>query len=239
MLLFLPQRLFQSVSIWFVDFVGDVFADPGATLVQLEWCILLRHLLHANQYLHGDSDGLLQTNEYKWAGLYAAKTTGPPHWMQAARSRVTAGLKWLFLAVALGFLGRLFCVRRIRFRFWFRGVSRCASLAGSIHRGSVAGSIGVGVGRAVDVRAIATSVDAGRARGLNSRPCIGRLRLIDCFVSLVLGFRDRLLGRVLGFVGRLLCLFLGVVSGLLGCVGHPVGGLVQTIRICTCGCVNG
>src|SRR3954451_24223995 len=114
MLLFLPQRLFQSVSIWFVDFVGDVFADPGATLVQLEWCILLRHLLHANQYLHGDSDGLLQTNEYKWAGLYAAKTTGPPHWMQAARSRVTAGLKWLFLAVALGVLRRLFCVRRIR-----------------------------------------------------------------------------------------------------------------------------
>src|SRR3954471_249264 len=66
MLLFLPQRLFQSVSIWFVDFIGDVFADPGATLVQLEWCILLRHLLHANQYLHVDSDGLLQTDEYKW-----------------------------------------------------------------------------------------------------------------------------------------------------------------------------
>src|SRR3954452_747919 len=73
MLLFLPQRLFQSVSIWFVDFVGDVFADPGATLVQLEWCILLRHLLHANQYLHEGSSALLQTDEYKWAGLSPAK----------------------------------------------------------------------------------------------------------------------------------------------------------------------
>src|SRR3954462_11084385 len=109
MLFLLSQRLFECVCVRLVHFVRNVFTDPGATLVQLEWCVLLRHLLHANQYLHGDSDGLLQTVEYKWAGLSAQKTSGP---LQAVRMRVTAGSNRLVRAVALGVLRRRFCVRR-------------------------------------------------------------------------------------------------------------------------------
>ena len=45
----LAERLFQRKSIGFVHFVGDVFANPRAAFVELERCIFLRHLLHADQ----------------------------------------------------------------------------------------------------------------------------------------------------------------------------------------------
>ena len=45
----LAQRFFEGESVGLVHFIRDVFADPGRSLVQLERCILLRHLLHANQ----------------------------------------------------------------------------------------------------------------------------------------------------------------------------------------------
>ncbi len=49
MLFPLPQSLFQRVGIRLVDLVRDLFADPGARFVELERCVFLRHLLHANQ----------------------------------------------------------------------------------------------------------------------------------------------------------------------------------------------
>ncbi len=51
-LLFLAQRFFEREGVRLVDFVGNVFADPGAGLVQLERRIFLRHLFHADQNLH-------------------------------------------------------------------------------------------------------------------------------------------------------------------------------------------
>ena len=48
-LFLLAQRFFERVGVGLVHFVGNVFADPGGGFVELERCILLRHLLHANQ----------------------------------------------------------------------------------------------------------------------------------------------------------------------------------------------
>src|SRR6185369_14895015 len=111
------------------------------------------------------------------------------------------------------------------------GIRRRARVARSIHRGAVAGSIRVSIGCAVNVRAAATGVHTGRARGLNARARIGRLGLIDSLVGLVLGFSDRLLGLILGLVGGLLRLLAGLLRRVLGCVGHAVGGLVQAIGV--------
>ena len=51
-LFFLAQRFFEREGVRFIDFVRNIFADPGAGLVQLERRIFLRHLLHADQNLH-------------------------------------------------------------------------------------------------------------------------------------------------------------------------------------------
>ena len=51
-LFLLPQRFFQRVRVGLIDLVGNVFADPGARLVQFEGRIFLRNLLHANQDFH-------------------------------------------------------------------------------------------------------------------------------------------------------------------------------------------
>src|SRR5437879_2567855 len=51
MLLSLPQRLFERIGVRLVDLVGNVFANPRARVIELQGCILLRHLLHANQNL--------------------------------------------------------------------------------------------------------------------------------------------------------------------------------------------
>jgi len=55
-----PAR--EAAIVGFVDLVRHIFADPSAGLVQLEWRILLRHLLDANQDLHAY---LRQTDQYK------------------------------------------------------------------------------------------------------------------------------------------------------------------------------
>ncbi len=52
-LFFLTQRLFEREGVRLIHFVGNVFADPGAGLVQFERRIFLRHLLHADQNLQG------------------------------------------------------------------------------------------------------------------------------------------------------------------------------------------
>ena len=52
MLLFLAERFFEREGVRLIDFVRNVFADPGAGFVQLERRILLRHLFHADQNLH-------------------------------------------------------------------------------------------------------------------------------------------------------------------------------------------
>ena len=51
-LLFLAQRLFQRVGVRLVHFVGNIFANPRAALVQLQRRVFLRDLLHADQDLH-------------------------------------------------------------------------------------------------------------------------------------------------------------------------------------------
>src|SRR5215469_14484628 len=53
MLLFLAQSFFEGVGVGLVDFVGNVFANPGACLVEFEGRIFLRHLLHTDQDFHG------------------------------------------------------------------------------------------------------------------------------------------------------------------------------------------
>jgi len=52
MLFLLPQSLFQCVSIGFVHFIRDVFADPRSAFIQLQRSIFLWDLLHAYQDLH-------------------------------------------------------------------------------------------------------------------------------------------------------------------------------------------
>ena len=52
MLLFLAQRFFERVGVGLVDLVGNVLANPGAALVELQGSVLLRDLLHADQDLH-------------------------------------------------------------------------------------------------------------------------------------------------------------------------------------------
>ena len=49
MLFPLTQRLFERVGVGLVDFVGNVFTDPVAGFVELEWRIFLRHLFHADK----------------------------------------------------------------------------------------------------------------------------------------------------------------------------------------------
>jgi hypothetical protein len=52
MLFLLPQGFFQRVGVRLVDLIGDVFANPGAGVVQLERRIFLRYLLDAHEYFH-------------------------------------------------------------------------------------------------------------------------------------------------------------------------------------------
>ena len=54
-LFFLAQRLFQGVGVGLIHFVGNIFANPRAALVQLERRVFLRDLLHADQDLHQGS----------------------------------------------------------------------------------------------------------------------------------------------------------------------------------------
>ena len=49
MFLFLPQGLFEGVRVRLIDLVRNIFPNPGASLVELERRIFLRHLLHADQ----------------------------------------------------------------------------------------------------------------------------------------------------------------------------------------------
>ncbi len=51
-LFFLPQSFFQGKSVWLVDFIRDVVADPGAAFIEFERRVFLRDLLHADQNLH-------------------------------------------------------------------------------------------------------------------------------------------------------------------------------------------
>ena len=52
MLFFLAKSFFKREGVRFIDFVGNVFADPRPRLIQLQRSVFLRHLLHANQNLH-------------------------------------------------------------------------------------------------------------------------------------------------------------------------------------------
>src|SRR5437899_5306630 len=61
-LFLLTQRLFERISVRLIDFVRDVFSDPGAALIQLERRVLLRHLLHADQNLHSCLGKLVSIN---------------------------------------------------------------------------------------------------------------------------------------------------------------------------------
>ena len=51
-LFLLAECFFERERVRFIHFVGDVLADPGTGLVQLERSVLLRHLFHADQNLH-------------------------------------------------------------------------------------------------------------------------------------------------------------------------------------------
>ena len=51
-LFFLAQGFFQRIGVGLIHFIRDVFANPGARLIQLERGILLRDLLDANQDFH-------------------------------------------------------------------------------------------------------------------------------------------------------------------------------------------
>ena len=53
--LLLPQRLFQRKGVGLIDFVGNVFANPGAGFVELQRRIFLRHLFHADQNLQANA----------------------------------------------------------------------------------------------------------------------------------------------------------------------------------------
>ncbi len=49
MLFPLAQGFFERVGIGLIDFIGNIFADPGTGFVQLERRIFLRDLLHTDQ----------------------------------------------------------------------------------------------------------------------------------------------------------------------------------------------
>ena len=55
--LFLAQSFFERVCIRLVDLVRDVLANPRAVLVQFQRRVLLRDLLHTDQYLHTTPHG--------------------------------------------------------------------------------------------------------------------------------------------------------------------------------------
>ena len=54
-LFLLAKRFFEGIGVGFVDFVGNVFADPGAGFVEFERRVFLRDLLHADEDFHGNS----------------------------------------------------------------------------------------------------------------------------------------------------------------------------------------
>jgi hypothetical protein len=51
MLFFLAQGFLESIGVGLINLVGDVFANPRTTLIKLQWGILLRDLLDADQDL--------------------------------------------------------------------------------------------------------------------------------------------------------------------------------------------
>jgi hypothetical protein len=51
-LFFLAKGFFEGVGVGFVDFVGNVFADPSAGFVEFQRRIFLGDLLHANEDFH-------------------------------------------------------------------------------------------------------------------------------------------------------------------------------------------
>src|SRR5216684_6040668 len=70
MLFFLAQGFFEREGVRFIDFVGNVFPDPGTALVQFERRIFLRHLFDADQNLQQSPRDRYwrETEQYSRAG---------------------------------------------------------------------------------------------------------------------------------------------------------------------------
>jgi hypothetical protein len=52
-LFFLAERFFEGIGVGLIDFIGNIFTDPGARLIQFEGRIFLRNLLDAYQDFNG------------------------------------------------------------------------------------------------------------------------------------------------------------------------------------------
>ena len=71
--LFLTEGLLECVGVGLVDFVGDVFADPGSGFVEFEGRVFLRDLLDTDEDFHDVRCSRFSITEADTAGTFAVR----------------------------------------------------------------------------------------------------------------------------------------------------------------------